>query len=682
MQLPNARLDFLDFNGGLDLVTPPLKTQPGTCANAENFEIGINGGYDTIAGYERFDGRSAPSDATYNTLPINITGTFSVGDTATGQTSSATGTVIAVASDYLILAAVTGSFVSGENISNGSVQGVSTSADMLYGAPNIKLDAQYKNLAADHYRNLISAVPGSGDILGLWRLGGITYAARNNAGDTAADIYKSSSSGWVQVSLGYELSFTSGGTYEISEGDTITGAVSSATATVGRIILTSGTWAGGDAAGRLILTSQTGTFQSENLDVGANSDVATIAGDSSAITLAKDGFFETVTHNFGGTAGASRIYGCDGKNRGFEFDGSVFVPISTGMPTDTPTHVIVHKKHLFFSFDGSAQHSSIADPYTWSAVTGASELAVGDTITGFKQEPGSQGEAALVIYSRNSSNVLYGSSSSDWNLVKYREEVGAYEKSIQQLGITMFMDDRGITSLDTTQAYGNFRHSTFSNLIQPYITRRKNLIAASCICREKNQYRLFFTDGTALFATMSGNKILGFMKIRLTHTPTAMFSVEDSNGDEVIMFGASNGMVYQMEKGTSMDGDDIEFFLRLHFYNSRKPRVKKGYKGCALEVSGDGYTEASYSYELAYANPLTLQPAVNQDKELSFNNATWDEFTWDNFYWDSVQLSISEFDTKGSAENIAIIIRGRGDYFKPLKISGALLRFTIRRQLR
>jgi hypothetical protein len=77
-----------------------------------------------------------------------------------------------------------------------------------------------------------------------------------------------------------KLAFTSGGTYEVVVGDTITGATSSATATVFDVELTSGTWAGGTAAGNLWLNSQSGTFQAENLNVGANTNVATIAGDS------------------------------------------------------------------------------------------------------------------------------------------------------------------------------------------------------------------------------------------------------------------------------------------------------------------------------------------------------------------------------------------------------------------
>lgn len=74
--------------------------------------------------------------------------------------------------------------------------------------------------------------------------------------------------------------FTSGGTHEISRGDTLTGNTSSKTAYVSSVELTSGTWAGGDAAGELILLSVSGTFTAgENLNEGTNTNVATLTAD-------------------------------------------------------------------------------------------------------------------------------------------------------------------------------------------------------------------------------------------------------------------------------------------------------------------------------------------------------------------------------------------------------------------
>lgn len=77
-----------------------------------------------------------------------------------------------------------------------------------------------------------------------------------------------------------KLAFTSGGTYEITASDIIVGASSGAIAIVFDVELTSGSWAAGDAAGNLWLYNQTGNFAAENLNVGAEVNVATVAADS------------------------------------------------------------------------------------------------------------------------------------------------------------------------------------------------------------------------------------------------------------------------------------------------------------------------------------------------------------------------------------------------------------------
>jgi len=63
------------------------------------------------------------------------------------------------------------------------------------------------------------------------------------------------------------LAFTSGGTKEIKVGDTIAGETGAATAIVTGVIVTGGTWAGGDAAGFLYVDDQTGTFETEDLNI-------------------------------------------------------------------------------------------------------------------------------------------------------------------------------------------------------------------------------------------------------------------------------------------------------------------------------------------------------------------------------------------------------------------------------
>jgi len=95
------------------------------------------------------------------------------------------------------------------------------------------------------------------------------------------------------------FSFTSGGTYEIEAGDTITGATSTETALVIEVSVLTGTFAGGDAAGTLRVRSQSGDFVAENLNVGAETNVATIAANSTYIEKL-GGLVEEIAYTGGG----------------------------------------------------------------------------------------------------------------------------------------------------------------------------------------------------------------------------------------------------------------------------------------------------------------------------------------------------------------------------------------------
>ena len=182
---------FIPFTGGLDIESPPISIPPGFVRSSQNFEEDINGGYVSLTGYERFSGKPAPHLATYALLNIGAPGTIAVGDVIEGATSGATAVVIAITSTQFVITKRVGDF-GVENLTTGSASVVGPS---VTGATSGDLPAQYRNLAADNYRADISAVPGAGNILGIWYYKGVVYAFRNDA-VSGVNMYKSSASGW------------------------------------------------------------------------------------------------------------------------------------------------------------------------------------------------------------------------------------------------------------------------------------------------------------------------------------------------------------------------------------------------------------------------------------------------------------------------------------------------------
>lgn len=670
---PKVNYDLIRLGGGLDQVTPTLSLPPGVARRAANFECSITGGYTRIAGYERFDGRPSPSAATYNILVCTFTGTVTVGQTVTGSISAATGKVIAVTVASVVITRETGTFVVNDVLNNGSgnvatitaVQGVS--ADGL-------TDATYQNLAADDYRADITAVPGTGSILGVAYYNGVCYAWR------LTSMYKSTASGWVAVTLGKELSFNTG-TAVIVDGNTVTGATSGATGVVARVVLQSGTFAGGDAAGRLILSSSTGVFTSgENLTVAA-AIKAQAGGAATQITLTTGGRYETVIANFGGGTANYKLYGCDSVNRAFEFDGTTFVPIATGMAVDTPNHITFHKQHLFLSFGASVQFSALGYPYQWTPLLGAGEIAMSAEVTNLLVLPGDQSSGALGIYTRSDTSVLYGTSSANFSLSTFNSGTGAIAYTAQNMDQAYVLDDRGIISLGTSLNFGNFVPASLTMNIPKFIEQHRGLAVGSTVNRDKGQYRVFFSDGTGLYMTILNGQVLGSMPIQFGHNINCSVDSEAPSGGTVQFFGSTNGFVYQMDLGTSFDGDFIPANINLVYNSTKSPRILKRYRKAAVELSGDSYAEIQFGYDLGYRTAALTQPD-DASYQNDLRSSYWDDMSWDNFVWDGSDISPSEIEITGTAENMAIRVSTNSDLFEPFTVNNIIVHYTLRRGLR
>ena len=437
----------------------------------------------------------------------------------------------------------------------------------------------------------------------------------------------------------------------------------------------------GLAHGALILLSKTGTFQAdEALTVsGAYNMTATAA--SSAISLLPGGKFDFVETNFAGSARTTRVYGCDGVNRGWEFDGTTFVPISTGATTDTPKFVDSHKQHLVLAIGSSLIHSAPGLPYDYTALSGAAEIAVGDTIAGMLVQPGSQTTGAFAAFTKSGTQMLYGTGVSSWSLVPFAEGTGAIAWTCQNMAQSYALDDRGVFSIATSQNYGNFAQSALTAQIRPFIAAYRSLTTCSVVCREKSQYRVYFSNGMGLHMTIVNGKYLGAMPI---YHPTGIHNAwagSESNGDEIILLCGSDGYVYQAEKGTSFDGEPISASITLHHDSVKSPRILKRYRKCAVEMQGSSYAEVGFNYNLGYGKPEYPQPN-NVTYSSNMLAGYWDSDYWDTFFWDASNLVPMECEMDGTAENVALTFFSSSDYFDSFTINSAIVHYTFRRALR
>lgn len=676
--LPSTRFDPLVMKGGLDMVTPTLSTPPGMVKDTVNFEVAPTGGYSRLTGYERYDGRAAPSNAQVQQLYVDA---FTVQPpnnvTVTGGTSGATGVVVDTAVEGLVaVTKVAGVFLRNEKLYQGATLVGTIVA--LGGTRGSQSDAILQAKAADIYRTDIQGVPGSGPVRGVVFYKDELYAFRDNAAGTAVAIYKATTSGWLAVPFSQQISFTDGRN-PLTDGATITQGAN--TATLRRTVVQSGSLTAGSAAGYFIITTPTPEAFVSGAATISGGGTATLVAPATNVGLAPGGRFEFVIDNFTGADATRRVYGCDGVNPAFEFDGSLLTPIHTGSVPDTPKHVAVFKDHLFLAIESSVIHSAPGDPYDFTAINGGGEIAMGATVTGLTVARGEQAGGALVVYGRNNTSMIYGNNAQDWQKAAFGEGSGCIRYSAQYLNEPYCLDDRGLITLRASQNYGNFDQATLTSNIQPFINAKRNQVAASMVNRSKSQYRLFFKDGSGLYSTVLNGKYLGSMTVKFEHPVFCAWAGETTQGDEVSFFGGFNGYVYQFEKGTSFDGMALIANFIMTFNHTKSPRILKSYRHAALEMTGGGYARIDFGYSLGYGSVKIPQPGV-QPYDSAFAVGRWDMFVWDAFIWDGVTLAPTEAEVRGDAENIAMMVSSGSTYIAPYTINSIILHYIPRRSLR
>jgi hypothetical protein len=674
---PSPSVQFIDFQGGLDLESPPLEAAPGDLQDSVNFDIGTTGGYNRVQGYELYDGTQIATEYGFYSVSMTfITPNITLNSPVTCAATGASGKVIYFDDTYLYYAMPVGVFNTGDQLTvSGVIIGNVLEAPYQRKDRSTLTGALCMKLSADVYRAAIGVVPGSGPIRGLCYYNSALYAFRNTVGSAACAIYKATATGWSAVSLPAQVAFTAGsGT--LVEGTTLTkGGV---TAPILRVVVESGSLGAGTAAGKLIIGTVTGGAFTAGAATAPGATL-TLSGASSAVTLSPNGRFRFQLYNFG--AGL-RMYAAYGTGPAFEFDGAVLVPIKTGMAVDTPSHIATHKNHLFLSFDNSLQHSGISNPYVWSAVLGAAELNMGERITNLLPQPSDSGSGgAMAVSTRNSLYVLYGTSAANWNLVTLQKDVGSFAHSMQQIAATsFFLDDRGVSSLNSVKEFGNFASATVSRRVRSWLMERKTDLLDSCVVKEKNQMRLFFAGGTGMHITFDGVNPSGFMPVQYAHSITIALSTELGDGTDATFYGDDSGQVFIADKGPSFSGSIITAYFKTHYNHCKSPRIIKRFRKMTLEVKGAGYSDFAVGSELGYGTyDLAVNPILPADVE--FAGPRWDTpgAAWDSGVWDGRVLLPVEVPLEGSAENLSITVYQSSDKYESLQFQGALLQYQPRR---
>ncbi len=332
----------------------------------------------------------------------------------------------------------------------------------------------------------------------------------------------------------------------------------------------------------------------------------------------------------------------DGVSDPIACDGAIVTPITTPITTASPTRVGAWKNRLFLAYPGGhLLFSAVGDPTDWTTTSVTGEIYFGEDIEEIVVTPG----GALVVFTKNSIKVVYYESTTADFLFRVEEfstSSGAKSNTVQRLlGTLYFADDRGVTTLENVDSFGDFSASSLSKKVQNTYITYKNVISASIVDRVSNQYILFFDINVGgylgiVFTFDDEKKLKGATFLKYDHK--VLHTTEGKNDDRTteMYFGSTDGYIYKMNTGTSFDGAEINTRMITSFYHYGTPRRWKRFKRLTFEISAEKHTSFLFKQEYSYRStelPTTVSRAESViDTGGTYGVDKWGEFVWGGAY--------------------------------------------------
>lgn len=378
-------------------------------------------------------------------------------------------------------------------------------------------------------------------------------------------------------------------------------------------------------------------------------------------------------------ANAEVMLWVDGANDLHSFDGTTVSTIAT--PTTSVPHLCGAWRNRMFVVmpEGHILYSAVGDPsdFTTASVTG--EIFVGEDITAVQETPG----GALLLATQNSINVLYYESTTAdfiFRMEQFSNTSGIINSTVQRmLGTIYFADDRGVTTLETVDAFGDFNANTLAKKVQRTYQEYKGNIVATSTDRERNQYQVFFKGGKGtigLVFTFSGKRLRGTTLIEYPSEMTVITTGKDSSNEDLSFFGDELGFVYIKNSGTSFDGEEIETRLATSFHSYGTPTKWKDFKSILFELSADSGLEILYRTEFDYlaANFPTTTPTVIQTDS---GGGVWGRDIWSSFLWGSAYLTQLSQRILGYGSNMRLLITTKTKYKQPHTLHNFVTEYVV-----
>lgn len=386
---------------------------------------------------------------------------------------------------------------------------------------------------------------------------------------------------------------------------------------------------------------------------------------------------------------------CDGVNQPAHFyitdDGGrkyYYKEISTTDIPYQPLYQDIFLERLVVAGDTSAPTKVIwFDRYSNSVATGASagEVDVGDIVTGIKVF-----RNKLIIFAKNSIHQLQGLDDGP-ALLPISRNIGCIDGgSIQEIGgDLLFLAPDGFRNIAGTSNIDDISLTNISNKILPRVRDIVNNIntydISSTVLRDKDQYRLYYTDSTKSALVQKG--LTGTFKrgaegvywewSDLLGIPAYALSTEyDTNKIQHSYLGDYNGYIHRHDVGLSFDGSNITAEYKTPDIDYGDIGIRKTLYKLKLSIKTEGVqntSDISLAVKYDYEDPSILQPSSYNLGEL-LSPSLYGSAVYGTAKYGSPEIPVNSVSVEGSGFSNSFKFFSK-DISDPYNIQGLYIQF-------
>lgn len=259
----------------------------------------------------------------------------------------------------------------------------------------------------------------------------------------------------------------------------------------------------------------------------------------------------------------------------------------------------------------------------------------------------------------------------------YSDNTGALWNTAQMiLGTIVYCDDRGISTLEATAAFGDFEASVISKNIQRSYEENIDDIIGAVVNRERNQYKVHLSTGEGFIVSFKADRTLkGITTFKYTDAPSCVY--------ETAWLGGDDGNVYKLHEGAeSFNNLPIVASFNTSYFTYNTPLNFKTFKRGLLELAADRGTEINFKpifdYQAA-STPKAFEETLDTS-EYTPSSEWGDDDPWGTFYWQGAAESREWIYFTGVAANMSLSFYTSTRFYNSHVFHNIIVSYTQRSQ--